>query len=164
MARPIAFTPGRAERQCAERRVADNEWEREVRLRANASEGVVVRGRLGGQFVDRRKLDGLTSTDPLRAPGEHVGNALGCERHADQPLSCPPVSEHGLLVRTSELSDGAAVDVQGFADTLLRVLDGDVHVTRRQVNEGRRQIGDQPLEGEAFFECGAQDGGFRRHR
>ena len=48
MARPIAFTPGRTERQCAERRVADNEWEREVRLRANPAEGVVVRGRLGG--------------------------------------------------------------------------------------------------------------------
>ena len=48
--------------------------------------------------------------------------------------------EHGLLVRAGELSDGAAVDVQGFADTPLRVLDRDGHVTRRQVNEGRRQM------------------------
>jgi hypothetical protein len=62
------------------------------------------------------------------------------------------------------LPERAKADPREFAHTALGACNFAVHLPGRQIDESRRQIGDERLEAQAVFEFGTQGGVFRAHR
>ena len=56
------------------------------------------------------------------------------------------MSEDQIALGLRELEEHTSIELEGFDDAALGVLDGVVHLVWRQVHELRRKVGEQTLE------------------
>ena len=137
----------RAEHQDADDLIVHDQGPDDAGLDPESVEPLAVAGRRRGQLGELREDHGFPGLeDPRDRPGERRRRLGVCDSRA--PLADPLVGAHERIGRLP-LQHRGPVSAQEVGDPPERGLDPVVHGLREDSGQGRRQLGDERLEGVA---------------
>ena len=146
--RPVALRPRGIEAQGAEgRRASHRERDGQIRLDPEQAEVLTVEGGRLREILERRNRNAAAGQHFLLEPGEVLLSAHPPHGRQQILLGAVEVGERqGISDRIRPLPQRREIDAENLADATVRVFDPPVHLAGRQVDEPRREVGDQRLE------------------
>jgi hypothetical protein len=146
--RPSPLLTPRAEARGADHAAADRERDRKRRFRSESSQALAIDDIR--QLVDGRKTDELAARNLFEHPGQ-MFLRRHTRRHRRQSRTHPDMRIDEIAI-VGGLEQDRAVEIERVDNAARRMLDRDVQLPVRQVDEPDGQLPSEPVEVQTVFE------------